>query len=162
MSTQALARAKTGIAGLDEILHGGLKPARLYLVDGNPGAGKTTLALQFLQEGASAGERCLYVTLSETAEELKAGASSMTCSTYHAFPAARWFCNVPALTCGRSPNWPLKQVSLSLPPDNTTSRPICRTDRCGSTVMRRDCLRSIGRLTARRAVSVLDCRSCAA
>ena len=76
MSTQALARAKTGIAGLDEILHGGLIPARLYLVDGNPGAGKTTLALQFLQEGASAGERCLYVTLSETAEELKAGALS--------------------------------------------------------------------------------------
>lgn len=76
MSTQALARAKTGIAGLDEILHGGLIPARLYLVDGNPGAGKTTLALQFLQEGARAGERCLYVTLSETAEELKAGAQS--------------------------------------------------------------------------------------
>ena len=76
MSTQALARAKTGIAGLDEILHGGLIPARLYLVDGNPGAGKTTLALQFLQEGVRAGERCLYVTLSETAEELKAGAHS--------------------------------------------------------------------------------------
>jgi circadian clock protein KaiC len=76
MSTQALARAKTGIVGLDEILHGGLIPARLYLVDGNPGAGKTTLALQFLQEGVSAGERCLYVTLSETAEELKAGAHS--------------------------------------------------------------------------------------
>jgi circadian clock protein KaiC len=76
MSTQAPARAKTGIAGLDEILHGGLIPARLYLVDGNPGAGKTTLALQFLQEGVRAGERCLYVTLSETAEELKAGAHS--------------------------------------------------------------------------------------
>src|ERR1700674_1298663 len=76
MSTQALARAKTGIAGLDEILHGGLIPARLYLVDGHPGAGKTTLALQFLQEGVRAGERCLYVTLSETAEELKAGADS--------------------------------------------------------------------------------------
>jgi len=54
MSTQVLARAKTGIAGLDEILHGGLIPARLYLVDGNPGAGKTTLALQFLQEGVCA------------------------------------------------------------------------------------------------------------
>jgi circadian clock protein KaiC len=76
MATQALSRAKTGIAGLDEILHGGLIPARLYLVDGNPGAGKTTLALQFLQEGVRAGERCLYVTLSETAEELKAGAHS--------------------------------------------------------------------------------------
>ncbi|MDP9008074.1 MAG: AAA family ATPase [Pseudomonadota bacterium] len=76
MSTQAPARARTGIPGLDEILHGGLIPSRLYLVDGNPGAGKTTLALQFLQEGVRAGERCLYVTLSETAEELKAGAQS--------------------------------------------------------------------------------------
>src|SRR3984957_717783 len=76
MSTQALARAKTGMAGLDEVLHGGLIPARLHLVDGNPGAGETTLALQFLQEGVRAGERFLYVTLSETAEELKAGADS--------------------------------------------------------------------------------------
>ena len=69
-------RARLGIPGLDEILHGGLIPSHLYLVDGNPGAGKTTLALHFLQEGVSAGERCLYVTLSETAQELKAGAAS--------------------------------------------------------------------------------------
>jgi circadian clock protein KaiC len=76
MSTEDLGRAKTGVAGLDEILHGGLIPARLYLIDGNPGAGKTTLALHFLREGVKAGEACLYVTLSETAEELKAGACS--------------------------------------------------------------------------------------
>jgi circadian clock protein KaiC len=76
MSTEDLGRSKTGVAGLDEILHGGLIPARLYLIDGNPGAGKTTLALHFLREGVRAGEGCLYVTLSETAEELKAGASS--------------------------------------------------------------------------------------
>jgi circadian clock protein KaiC len=57
-------RAATGIPGLDEILCGGLIPQRLYLVDGNPGAGKTTLALQFLLEGVRAGEKCLYVTLS--------------------------------------------------------------------------------------------------
>jgi len=70
------ARSKIGVAGLDEILHGGLIPARLYLIDGNPGAGKTTLALHFLQEGVRAGERSLYITLSETAEELRAGACS--------------------------------------------------------------------------------------
>ena len=69
-------RAPTGIAGLDEILGGGLPRDRLYLVDGEPGSGKTTLALQFLLAGRDAGERCLYVTLSETAEELRAAAHS--------------------------------------------------------------------------------------
>jgi circadian clock protein KaiC len=69
-------RCTTGIAGLDDVLHGGLIPHRLYLVDGNPGAGKTTLALQFLLEGIRNGERCLYVTLSETRAELLAGAQS--------------------------------------------------------------------------------------
>jgi circadian clock protein KaiC len=76
MPVKGSSRSKIGVAGLDEILHGGLIPARLYLIDGNPGAGKTTLALHFLMEGARIGERCLYVTLSETAEELKAGADS--------------------------------------------------------------------------------------
>ncbi|HEY6923211.1 MAG TPA: ATPase domain-containing protein [Steroidobacteraceae bacterium] len=67
---------KTGIAPLDDILNGGLIPERLYLIDGNPGAGKTTFALQFLLEGVRRGERCLYVSLSETREELEAGAHS--------------------------------------------------------------------------------------
>ena len=71
-----LERSPTGIAGLDDILSGGLPSRRLYLVEGDPGAGKTTLSLQFLQEGARLGEKCLYVTLSETAEELTAGALS--------------------------------------------------------------------------------------
>jgi circadian clock protein KaiC len=71
-----LPRSKTGISTLDAILHGGLIAERLYLVDGNPGSGKTTLALQFLLEGARQGEKCLYVTLSETRQELEAGASS--------------------------------------------------------------------------------------
>jgi circadian clock protein KaiC len=67
-------RSSTGIRGLDEVLHGGLISERLYLVDGNPGAGKTTLALQFLLEGARTGEKYLYITLSETTLELLAGA----------------------------------------------------------------------------------------
>jgi circadian clock protein KaiC len=74
--TSNLPRASTGIAGLDDVLHGGLIRGRLYLLDGNPGAGKTTLALQFLLEGVRAGEKCLYVTLSETGEELADGARS--------------------------------------------------------------------------------------
>lgn len=69
-------RAKTGVPGLDEVLHGGLISKRLYLIDGNPGAGKTTFALQFLLEGKRTGEKCLYVTLSETKQELEEGAQS--------------------------------------------------------------------------------------
>ena len=66
----------TGVAGLDEILMGGLTPRRLYLLEGAPGSGKTTLALNFLLAGAAVGERVLYVTLSETATELRAIAAS--------------------------------------------------------------------------------------
>ncbi len=69
-------RSSTGVPGLDEVLHGGLVPHRFYLVDGNPGAGKTTLALQYLRQGVCDGQRCLYVTLSETRDELAAGARS--------------------------------------------------------------------------------------
>jgi circadian clock protein KaiC len=69
-------RSTTGVPGLDDILNGGFIPHRLYLVDGNPGAGKTTLSLQFLLEGVKRGEKCLYITLSETKEELTAGAAS--------------------------------------------------------------------------------------
>src|SRR5947207_15624996 len=69
-------RCLTGIAGLDSILNGGLIPHRLYLLDGNPGTGKTTLSIQFLREGLKDGEKCLYITLSETKEELTAGAES--------------------------------------------------------------------------------------
>src|SRR5688500_3234115 len=68
--------AATGVAGLDDILNGGLTPNRLYLLEGMPGSGKTTLAFQFLMEGVRRGEPVLYVTLSETAEEIRAVASS--------------------------------------------------------------------------------------
>jgi circadian clock protein KaiC len=66
----------TGVAGLDDVLGGGLTPGRLYLIEGTPGAGKTTIALQFLIEGAARGESVLYVTLSETETELKGVAVS--------------------------------------------------------------------------------------
>ena len=69
-------RETTGIAGLDDVLSGGLPSHRLYVVEGDPGAGKTTLALQFLLEGVRLGQRTLYVTLSETLNELRDVASS--------------------------------------------------------------------------------------
>jgi circadian clock protein KaiC len=70
MSTTDESLVATGVAGLDDILHGGFVPNRLHLVQGTAGAGKTTLALQFLLQGERAGERSLYVTLSETRAEL--------------------------------------------------------------------------------------------
>lgn len=68
--------AKTGIEGLNHILKGGLPAGRFYLLEGAPGSGKTTMAMQFLMEGMVHGETVLYVTLSETSEELAAVAES--------------------------------------------------------------------------------------
>ncbi len=69
-------RISTGVEGLDDILGGGLEPNRLYLIEGEPGTGKSTLGLQFLLEGVRLGERALYVTLSETTAEVKDVAAS--------------------------------------------------------------------------------------
>ncbi len=69
-------RISTGIIGLDFILKGGLPKNRLHLIEGSPGTGKTTLGLQFLLEGVRSGEKCLYITLSESKEELIAVAAS--------------------------------------------------------------------------------------
>lgn len=69
-------RCPTGIAGLDEILGCGLPHNRLCLVQGHPGVGKPTLALQFLLEGMKRGEQVLYITFSETREELERVAQS--------------------------------------------------------------------------------------
>ena len=72
----APSKAASGVPGLDEILSGGFTKGALFLVEGSPGTGKTTLALRFLLEGAAAGERTLYITLSETKDELLSGAAS--------------------------------------------------------------------------------------
>jgi circadian clock protein KaiC len=69
-------RVGTGVAGLDDVLAGGLRRGRVYLVEGNPGTGKTTIATQFLLDGAAKGERGLYITLSETEDELRESATS--------------------------------------------------------------------------------------
>jgi circadian clock protein KaiC len=68
--------ARTGIDGLDEIMRGGFPRGHVFLVEGVPGAGKTTLALQFVIDGARRGERTLYVTLSETCRDLQNAAAS--------------------------------------------------------------------------------------
>src|SRR5579859_6854221 len=69
-------KAAFGIEGLDDITRGGLARGRAFLIEGSPGTGKTTIATQFLLAGAAAGERCLYITLSETDDELREGAAS--------------------------------------------------------------------------------------
>lgn len=71
-----LAVVSIGVLGLDEILRGGLPASNLYMLQGAPGSGKTTAALQFLRAGVKAGESCIYVTLSQTAKELEAMAVS--------------------------------------------------------------------------------------
>jgi circadian clock protein KaiC len=76
IAISALERAASGIPGLDDILGGGFPSNHLYLVEGDPGTGKTTLALQFLLEGIAQGENALYVTLSESKRELEGVAAS--------------------------------------------------------------------------------------
>jgi circadian clock protein KaiC len=75
-AARLLERVQTGIPGLDDILSGGLPQGHLYLVEGDPGTGKTTLALQFLLEGVRLGESVIYVTLSESRKELEQVAHS--------------------------------------------------------------------------------------
>ncbi len=68
--------ARTGVPGLDDIMNGGFSSGHVFLLEGMPGTGKTTIALRFLLEGAAAGETGLYITLSETEAELRDGAAS--------------------------------------------------------------------------------------
>jgi circadian clock protein KaiC len=75
-TTEFLPRASTGVAGLDEVLGGGWARTRMHLLEGSPGTGKTTIALQFLLAGAKAGETGIYISLAETEQELRDGARS--------------------------------------------------------------------------------------
>ena len=74
--TSSAEKAATGVSGLDDVLQGGLSRGHVFLLEGEPGAGKTTIALQFLLEGSKAGEKSLYITLSETEAELRDSAAS--------------------------------------------------------------------------------------
>ena len=76
MQDDATNRASTGVAGLDQVTNGGLTCGNIFLLEGSPGTGKTTIAMQFLMEGVKVGDVCLYVTLSETPRELREGARS--------------------------------------------------------------------------------------
>src|SRR5215211_962747 len=76
LQTRVLDKAALGVAGLDDILAGGLARGRVYLLEGSPGTGKTTIAMEFLLQGASKGEKGLYVTLSESNQELRDSAAS--------------------------------------------------------------------------------------
>src|SRR4028118_1093033 len=76
MIERASEQAMTGITGSDDVLGGGLGRGRVFLLEGSPGTGKTTIATQFLIAGAARGERVLYITLSETEEELRVGGQS--------------------------------------------------------------------------------------
>ena len=88
-------RLPTGVPGLDEVLLGGLPQAHTYLVEGHAGTGKTTLGLQFVVEGARAGERCLYVTLSETRRSSKKRHSPTT-SRWTGYPLPNLCLTKPA------------------------------------------------------------------
>src|SRR3954464_4797948 len=82
LSDQGDRRCPSGIEGLDDILAGGLPRDCFYLVQGDPGSGKTTLALQFLLEGVRLGEKVLHITLSEKKKERLKGARSQGGSLY--------------------------------------------------------------------------------
>ena len=69
-------RLSTGISGLDNVLHGGLPMGHVYLIEGDPGAGKTTLGMQFLLQGIAHNEKVLFVTLAESKGELEKVAAS--------------------------------------------------------------------------------------
>ena len=124
-------RLASGIDGVDDILGGGLTPHRMYLVEGAPGAGKTTLALQFLLKGAEVGEVGLYITLSETKSELVAVAdshgwdvSSSRSSSFYPTKASTRDTNKPCCTRRKS-NWAKPCATSSSRWTNSNRRASC-------------------------------------
>jgi KaiC/GvpD/RAD55 family RecA-like ATPase len=107
-------RAASTIEGLDLVLGGGFPVDRLYLVEGDPGTGKTTLALQFLLEGVRQGEGALYVTLSETEQELRAVAPR----TAGRWTASRSTSSEPTRACD-----PTRSTPPSTPPRSSSTTP---------------------------------------
>jgi KaiC/GvpD/RAD55 family RecA-like ATPase len=93
-------KAAIGIEGFDDILSGGLSRGRIHVLEGNPGTGKTTIAMRFLLEGARDGEVGLYITLSESEAELRDSAAShgwcrrRACSTRRSSRA----CSIPPIS----------------------------------------------------------------
>ncbi|WP_307085147.1 ATPase domain-containing protein [Sphingomonas faeni] len=85
------ALARTGIDGLDDILNGGLTPDRMYLIEGTPGTGKTTLGLGFLLAGASVGEAGLYITLAETEVSNFARWRRLTAGRWTRCRCSKWY-----------------------------------------------------------------------
>jgi circadian clock protein KaiC len=104
-------KARLGIPGLDDVLIGGLRRDRLYLCEGTPGAGKTTLALQFLIEGVRVGETGLYITLSESESELRevaprtAGRSTSTSISSSSFRPKVCSTRSSSKACSIPPTW---------------------------------------------------------
>ena len=78
-ATAETASVSTGVPGLDDVLMGGFLREGFYLVQGDPGSGKTTLALQFVLGRRRAGERCLYITLTESRKDLESACRSHGC-----------------------------------------------------------------------------------
>ncbi len=100
----------TGVSGLDDVLKGGFPARRLYLLQGEPGAGKTTLALQFLLSGARAGEKVLYISLSETRDEVEEVAASHGWSLdgieiVELSAIEKQLSNSPRIPCFMPPRW---------------------------------------------------------
>ena len=121
MVESIVGKAKSGIWGLDDILAGGFTREHMFLIEGAPGTGKTTIALQFLMEGARAGEKCLYITLSETERELRLGAAS------HGWKLDERIEVYRVVAAGEPARLPSNSRACSIPPTSNWARPPSRS-----------------------------------
>ena len=122
----AQGRAEIGIVGLDDVIGGGLARNRLHLLEGSPGTGKTTIALQFLMAGAKVGEVGIYVSLAETEQELRDGALSHGCprlQSSSSFPPKASSMRISTRACST------RQISSLARPFNAFWRPLSGSSR---------------------------------